>query len=196
MQCDLTSLSCQLRLCVALIIFSAPALLALIATECSTFVHVNSGTSKRSHASPDGDLNQPSVRNGNALAAHSCLLLLILCLLRRTFLLEQPGSSVLMLTSRMQWLIEVLAKQGVRIFKQAFWMAAFGHSRPKRTVLWGNNPIVRLFRTDKVAKTASGPAVVKSYLKKDGTRGYSGDPKRLKKTEQLDCTYIFNDRLV
>ena len=95
-----------------------------------------------------------------------------------------------MLTSRMQWLIEVLAEQNLRIFKQAFWMAAFGHSRPKRTVIWGNNPIVRLFRTDKMAKTASGPAVVKSYVKKDGTRGYSGDPKRLKKTEQLDCKYF------
>ena len=167
----------------ALIIFSAPEMLALIATECSTFVHINSGTSKRSKAFPYGDTNQPSVLRGNALAAHSCLFILLLCLLRRTFLLEQPNSSVLMLTTRMQWLIEVLAKFSLKIFKQAFWMSAFGHPRPKRTVLWSNNPICRLFRTDKVAKVSSGQAVVKKYLKKDGTTGYHGMGKSLKQTE-------------
>ena len=40
-----------------------------------------------------------------------------------------------------------------------------------------------MFRTDKVAKAASGPPVVKAYVKKDGTRGYTVDGKKLKQTE-------------
>ena len=92
----------ELRLCLALIIFSDPSLVALVATECSSFVHVNTSTSKRSAANPDGDSNMPSVRRGNSLAAVSCLFLLILTLLRRAYVLEQPGSSLLMKTCRMQ----------------------------------------------------------------------------------------------
>ena len=93
----------------ALFLFSDPDLVALLATECSTFVHVNSGTSKRSHVNPDGDPSVASVQKGNGLAACSCLLMLLAVLLCKTFLLEQPGSSVLMRTKRMQWLVDVLA---------------------------------------------------------------------------------------
>lgn len=183
----------QPRLCVALFLYSAPGMMALVATECSTFVHINSGTSKRSHACPDGDTNMASVVRGNGLAAHTCLLLLLLSLLHRSFLLEQPGSSLLMMTKRMQWLIEVLAGFGLRVFKQAFWMSAWGHTNPKRTVLWSNNPIIRLFSTDKLAghklhQLATAKPVVKRYIKKDGTTGYSGS-KHLKQTEQLDLQY-------
>ena len=178
-----TQFNSELRLCLALIIFSDPSLVALVATECSSFVHVNTGTSKQSAANPDGDWNMPSVRRGNSLAAVSCLFLLVLTFLRRTYVLEQPGSSLLMKTRRMQWLIEALAQLGLRTYKQAFWMSAFGHNRPKRTCLWSNNRVIAMFRTDKVAKAASGPPVVKAYVKKDGTRGYTGDGKKLKQTE-------------
>lgn len=178
-------MNCQLRLAIALIIFSDPHLMALIATQCSSFVHINTGTSKRSEVCPDGDTNMPSVVLGNALAARSCLIILILTLLRRTFILEQPGSSLLMKTTWMQWLIEVLAEQNIRVFRQPFWMSAFGHKRPKRTLLWSCSPIISLFRTDKIAKVSKEPAVVKKYVKNDGSMGYTGVGKRLKETEQL-----------
>ena len=183
----------QPRLCVALFLYSAPGMTALIATECSTFVHINCGTSKRTIAFPDGDTNMASVVRGNGLAAHTCLLLLLLSLFHRTFLLEQPGSSVLMMTKRMQWLLEVLAGFGLKVFKQAFWMSAWGHTHPKRTILWSNNPIIRMFSTDKLAGhklhlLATAPPIVHRYKKKDGTTGYSGG-KRLKQTEQLDLQY-------
>lgn len=127
----------------------------------------------------------PSVKLGNALAARSCLIILILTLLRRTFILEQPGSSLLMKTTWMQWLIEVLDEKGIRVFRQPLWMSAFGHNRPKRTLLWSCSPIIGLFRTDKIVKVSKEPAVVKKYLKKDGSTGYTGVGKRLKETEQL-----------
>lgn len=151
---------------------------------------MNSGTSKRSHAMPDGDPEVPSVLRANGLAARSCLIILILVLLGHTFLLEQPGSSVLMLTKRMQWLCEALRKQGIVIFKQAFWMSCFGHSNPKRTVLWSNNLAVRVFTTPKIATSKiKGPPTAERYVsQKTGKSGYKGS-KHLKATEHPDCKY-------
>ena len=175
----------------AIILFGDIGLTALVATECSTFVHINSGTSRRSKANPDGDPQAPSVERGNALAAHSSLLLLIIHLLSMTFLLEQPGSSVLMETCRMQWLIETINSLGWKVYKQAFWMAVFGHPNPKRTVLWSNNVAVRVFTTPKVAFTQKGPPTVDRYVsKKTGRVGYKGS-KHLKATEHLDLEIFF-----
>lgn len=160
---------------------------------------MNSGTSKRSHAMPDGDPKVPSVWRSNGLAARSCLLILLLCLQRNTFLLEQPGSSVLMMTKRMQWLVEVLGRYGIKVFRQAFWMASFGHNNPKRTLLWSQNPAVRVFTTPKIAfAKCDGPATTTKYVSKNGKAGYTGS-KHLKKTEHLDynvlsieCVHILN----
>lgn len=178
----------HLSLCLALILFGDAHLVSLLATECSTFVHVNSGTSKRSVALPGGNPECPSVRRGNALAAHSSLMILLLCLIGATFLLEQPGSSVLMQTKRMQWVIAVLESIGIRIFRQAFWMSCWGHWSPKRTILWSNNRAVAIFTTDKVAKTPlpKGPSTVDRYIsKKTGKSGYQGN-RHLKSTEHLE----------
>lgn len=178
----------QLRLCIGMVLNGDQDLLSLVATECSSFIHLNSGTSKRSDAMPDGDPSVPSVWNANGLglAARSCLIMLLLVLMGYTFLLEQPGSSVLMKTKRMQWLTEVLASYGIWIFKQAFWMSGWGHSNPKRTVLWSNSPVVRVFTTPKVAfsKCKGPPTAVRYVSKKTGEVGYTGS-KHLKDTEHL-----------
>ena len=186
----------QLRLCIGIVLYGDEDLLSLLATECSSFIHLNSGTSKRSDAMPDGDPSVPSVWKANGLAARSCLLMLLLVLMGYTFLLEQPGSSVLMKTKRMQWLTEVLASYGIWIFKQAFWMSAWGHSNPKRTVLWSNNPVVRVFTTPKVAvsKCKGPPTAVRYVSKTTGKVGYTGS-KHLKATEHLDSILEFNDIL-
>lgn len=186
----LTLLIFYLRLVIAIILFGDEEMVSLLATECCTFIHMNSGTSKRSHAMPDGDSGVPSVLRANGLAARSCLLILVLVLLGHTFLLEQPGSSVLMLTKRMQWLCAVLQKHGIAIFKQAFWMSCFGHSNPKRTVLWSNNVAVRVFTTPKIATSKiKGPPTAERYVsKRTGKCGYKGS-KHLKSTEHPDCTF-------
>ena len=180
----------QLSLCIAIILFGDSTLTGLVATECSSFIHMNSGTSKRSQALPDGDEPEPSVWRSNGLAARSCLLLLLMSLLQMTWVLEQPGSSVLMRTKRMQWLVQVLAALQL-VYMQAFWMAAWGHSNPKRTCLWSNSPAVCVFTTHKVALTkCKGAPTVERYISaKSGKSGYTGT-KALKKTEYLECISI------
>lgn len=169
----------------AMLLYGEQDLVALVATECSTFIHMNSGTSKRSVGVPDGDPEVVSVLRGNALAAVTALLLLLLALTPATFLLEQPGSSVLILTRPMQWLIMTLESVGVQIFKQPFWMGCWGHWSPKRTILWSNNPLVRLFTTHGLAMVKNtGPSTTKRYVSKSGKSGYTGS-QHLKSTEYL-----------
>ena len=175
----------------ALILFGDPDMVALVATECSSFVHMNSGTSKRSQWMPDGDPTVCSVLRANGLAARTCCLLLLINLLQMTFLLEQPGSSVLMLTCRMEWLIKTMKDFGITTYRQAFWMACWGHQNPKRTVLWSNNPAVVVFTTPKIARTPiKGPPTVNRYVsKRSGKSGYSVS-RYLKKTEHLDLNLL------
>lgn len=162
-------------------------MVGLLATECSSFVHINSGTSRRSQAMPDGDESVASVWRSNGMAARSALIILLMSLLRMTWVLEQPGSSVLMLTKRMQWMIETLLPWQM-VYKQAFWMACWGHVNPKRTCLWGNNPVIRVFNTPSIARTkCSGPPTAERYVSaKTGKEGYKGS-KHLKKTEYPGC---------
>ena len=178
----------HLSLCLALLLYSSPELVCLVATECSTFVHVNTGTSKRSWALPDGDPEVQSVQRGNSLAACSALFILTVCLLQSTFLLEQPGSSVLMGTQWFQWLIEVLKELKIKMWRQAFWMGCYGHWSPKRSLLWSNSCVVRIFTTHELAAKRSKPqpamATTVRYVKKDGSIGYTGS-RHLKATEYL-----------
>lgn len=176
----------------ALLLHAEANFTALIATECSTFVHVNTGTSKRSDAMPDGDVAVPSVQKGNGLAACSCLFALVVTLLEGTFLLEQPGSSVLMKTERMQWLVGVLEGLHASIYRQLFWMSGWGHKYPKRTALWSNSPGIRVFTTTKLALShlKMQEPTMRKYVSKSGKDGYTANQKVLKDTEQLWRIYI------
>lgn len=182
----LSHMMAYLSLCLALLLYSGEELVSLVATECSTFVQINSGTSKRSWALPDGDPRVASVLRGNCLAACSALFILVICLLFNTFLLEQPGSSVLMGTHRMQWLLQVLGDLNIKIYRQSFWMGCWGHWSPKRSIIWSNNPVIRAFTTHGLAKRkneeAGPPTTVRYVSKKTGKSGYSGS-RHLKSTE-------------
>lgn len=156
-------------------------------------MHVNSGTSKRCLALPDGLPGVASVDRGNGLAACTCLFTLVLALLRNTFLVEQPNSSVLFDTSRMQWLVGTLSDLGYPVWKQSFWMGGWGHEYPKRTKLWSNNMAVRVFTTDKLAKQmVKKPPTCKRYESKSGKKGYTAT-KHLKKTEPLGISHCSID---
>ena len=111
--------------------------------------------------------------------------MLVVCLSRQTFVLEQPGSSVLMLTSRMSWLCDSMLHIGMPIYKQAFWLGCYGHRSPKRTCLWSNNPFIRVFQTQKLLRdTLDGTLNVKHYESLSGKQGYTAT-KSLKGTELL-----------
>ena len=136
-------------------------------------------------ALPDGLSDVGSVARGNGLAACTCLYVLVLALLRNTYLVEQPNSSVLFETSRMQWLVATFSDLGYPVWVQSFWMRGWGHEYPKRTKVWSNSPAVRVFATDKLAKqTVKNPPTCKRYESKSGKKGYTAT-KQLKKTEQL-----------
>jgi len=75
---------------------------ALLAPVCSSFTHMNSGTAKRTFASPLGDMHQPTVRYANKLANRVILLLWLLQSLGILFLLEQPKGSFLEQLPRFQ----------------------------------------------------------------------------------------------
>lgn len=133
---------------------------------------------------PDGDPTVASVRRGNGLAAHSSLFMLLIALMRRTFVVEQPGTSLLMHTTRMAWLRETLANVGIPIFRQSFWLGSWGHSNPKRTTLWSNSYVVRVFSTPKLERSGfkDAPKLTVKYETKSGKTGYHGSDA-LKKTE-------------
>ena len=167
----------QLRLCLALLLHGDPSMALLIATECRTFVQVNSGTSKRSRVLPDGNPEVSSVDLANRLAAKSALLILVATLLEVIWLLEQPSSSVLFYTQRFDWLATALASVGVKIWRQPFWMRQWG-------LIWSDHPIIRLFSTEKYRpKDAHAPSPTKRYVSKKGKVGYTGNGKVLKETE-------------
>ena len=76
-----------------------------------------------------------------------------------------------------------------KTYKQAFWMAKFGHLMPKRSILWSNAPGIRwmdrgiLRKSEKKAGNHSG--VVK-YRNKQGKSCCHGTAK-LKESQKLDC---------
>ena len=59
---------CLLRLAISMVLFAFKALIVL-GVECSTFVFINAGTSRRSALTPMGDSCRPSVSNANRYAS-------------------------------------------------------------------------------------------------------------------------------
>lgn len=66
-----------------------------LAEVCSSFSAVNVGTSKRSATTPLGDTNLSYMNLGNLLLSRTILLILLATCLGRTWVVEQPGGSLL-----------------------------------------------------------------------------------------------------
>ena len=88
-------------------------------TVCSSWVHMNSGTSHRSRLLPEGDVRKPYIRDANTMVSRrlACFnhdfqdprMVLLLCLVvvrGGAFLLEQPVSSVMGEYFRFRWFTE------------------------------------------------------------------------------------------
>lgn len=64
----------------------------------------------------------------------------------------------------------------IEVFKQSFWMRAFGSPTPKRTTLWSNSSGIRYFCTSKKARGKSkGPKLADTYIDKAGKKRYKGN---------------------
>lgn len=154
---------------------------------CSSWIHMNSGASKRDYFTPMGCRAFQSVEMANLLVARSMLLILLCICMGGTPVVENPGSSLIWLHDRFQWLLGCLEKIGLTMYKQKFWMCYFGSPSMKRTILWSTgSPIAALkkfqtmqrkdFEFDGAAKTAE------KYLNSRGEVAYKGT-KALKGTQ-------------
>ena len=71
-----------------------------------------------------------------------------------------------------------------QVFKQSFWMSAWGSKTPKRTTLWSNSKAIRRFSASrKFARVKSAPSLMYRY-RKNGQEKYQGNSK-LKESQLL-----------
>ena len=86
--------------------FLQTSIASTLAPVCSSFTHVNSGTARRSFATPLGRTSQPSVQYANKMANRCIICLHLLYSLGILFLLEQPKGSWLETLPRFQEFIK------------------------------------------------------------------------------------------
>ncbi len=119
-----------LRLCLALV----PGGLAHLAPVCSTWVWMSRGSTGRTLATPLGSPQSRPVAEGNRMVARVALLLMVLHCRAAAWILEQPGSSLMLHHPRLQYLKGRLPWHEVRTS-----MGAFGAPTPKATVLYASD---------------------------------------------------------
>ena len=141
----------------------------------------------------------------------SILMLILAHIMGSTWLVEQPGSSMLYLHERFQWMLRNICHGGIPAFwlhasytcgvccltlelnmqprptKQALWLRLWGHSIPKRTVLWSNSPLIRKLDAGKLRKRDRlTNEHLTTWQDKKGRRRVAGTSK-LKATQKLVC---------
>ena len=132
------ALSCRLAL--QMMLCSRKALVCL-GVECSTYVFMSNGTTRRTWLTPMGDTTRQSVLEANQFTSRpgiaclswhqpgqlrdlphrrSILMIVLAHMMRSTWMLEQPGSSLLYLHERFQWMLRKYLPWGI----PAFWLHA------------------------------------------------------------------------
>ncbi|CAE7523392.1 unnamed protein product, partial [Symbiodinium sp. CCMP2456] len=121
---------------------------------CSSFVSVSRGSTGRSFWLPTGNEKaSASVRDGNLLAARTLMAMLLIEALGGVWVLEQP------------------------VYKQSFWMSAWGATTPKRTTLWSNSRAIRKFATAaRFGRVKNAPKLTHRYYR-NGVCKFQGNEK-------------------
>ena len=101
----------------ALMNTSPSGCLVWLAVVCTSFSAVNVGRSKRSATTPWGDTNLSYVNLGNLLLSRTILLILLATCLGKTWVVEQPGGSLLPFYPRWEKLIATIKP----IYRAAWW---------------------------------------------------------------------------
>lgn len=159
-----------------------PSALVFGGPPCSSFIWLNSATSKRSKKAPFGDTSRNYVNLANQLTCRWALLL-ILCMARQLFhITEQPVSSVMKHLPYIKFVIRVVKKFGLSWFDTFLYMGAHGAMIMKPTQLWGTAPFASKLRRQmtkamraRIAKTAKQVTMVKKRMK-NGKTSVSGGP--------------------
>ncbi|CAE7246780.1 unnamed protein product, partial [Symbiodinium sp. CCMP2456] len=143
----------------------------LLATVCSSWVPTNAGTSKRSVIYAEGNTKLPYIADANCLTSRSILICLLVCCLGGTFLLEQPGSSLMRYYFRWVWL-----RQKIPVFRVAWWMKMYGAPTAKRHQAFTNNPYAEEYNLGKLkpSRYKSNVKTVRRWVDKAGKKRWAG----------------------
>lgn len=119
------------------------------------------------------------------------LILMLITATGGVWLLEQPISSVLFQSDRMQWFLVQLRKFRVKIFRQSFWMAHYAHKNYKLTKVWSLSwGIWRLdFGRLNRKKVKRSAATTRRYQNSKGEERFSGGAE-LKTSQLLGCNNL------
>lgn len=121
-------------------------------------------------------------------------LLLLITAAGSVWLLENPSSSILMKHDRMQWLIKILKRAGLLVYRQGFWMAHFAHPNFKLTKIWSTSSRVWKLDFGKLTpemRSKHSSNTTKRYTNTKGEHRFTGT-KELKSSQSLGRTSIFS----
>ncbi|CAE7379659.1 RHM1, partial [Symbiodinium pilosum] len=155
-----------------------PGSLATIGLPCSSFVFLNSGTSKRTPAAPLGREELGYIRRANSIAARVCLLILLLTARKCYWLVEQPSSSMFEEIPYFQHVMMIIRKF-MKVHRTFFWMGCWGHFSSKGSLAYGTLGFIpklakRLTKKRKIRYGLSSEGVVKKGIDKRGRKVVSG----------------------
>ena len=155
---DLSSNVGLLTAVVALLSIAVGGLIHL-ATVCTSFVFMNSGTHGRSSFCPEGlngDLEY--IKLGTTLASRSSLLALLAWALGAVWILEQPSRSCMLKLQSWQFVLKYFAERleegwsHAQVLRNSICMAAFRGPTLKPTALWSNESLDLLMNMPAIPK--------------------------------------------
>ena len=115
-----------------------------MATVCTSFVFINSGTHGRSMTTPEGwrEYVPDYMQLGTCLASRSALLALLTWGIGGMWILEQPSTSSMTYLVSWQMLITFFANKGLpSVMRNSVFMAAFRGATLKPTALFSNESL-------------------------------------------------------
>ncbi|CAK9051288.1 unnamed protein product [Durusdinium trenchii] len=147
---------------------------------CSSFVTTSRGSSGRSLLNPEGLESYPSVLASNHMAARVALLCIATYAFFGTWIIEQPNSSILFQTKRMQHVCGLM-----QVFKSGFWMWHYKARTQKRTMLWSPSKLIGKFWRGKLNRAEylrdrdsrnpdHKPPPCRQYRDKSGRKRFQG----------------------
>ena len=159
---DLTTTSGMVAAVIALLSIVIGGLVHL-ATVCTSFVFINSGTHGRSMWCPEG-AGLDYVHLGTVLASRSSLLALVGWALGSVWVLEQPSTSCMLFLPSWQSVIKYFQDRSnegwphALVLRNAICMAAFRGSSLKPTALWSTESLDLLMNMPVPPKSDRPPA--------------------------------------
>ena len=161
---------------------------AWLGTVCSTWVFLCLSSTGRSTSVPRGNTRQSCVREGNQQVGRSALVMALQYATKRGWILEQPGTSLMLKSHPMRWVKRCAEHIGSHFFIVETYMGAFASQHVKHTLLVSNHlNIYDLKRARPTGMPSS--STVTEFVDKNGKRRCTGNGAALKATQQYTETF-------